>query len=441
MQAAKIKENNIPERWLYWTYRDPALLKTPLETTDGQSLRILNPGRLNEDNGPDFLDAELEIGGVRCRGDVEFHVTPEAWFRHGHHQDARYRNVLVHIVWEAPNDISEELAERFPHVILNRQLALPGAEWRERMVSLEHHTARQCREILPAIPLSQPLIARYAEARFDRKISRVREWLRYFSPEDCLYIIFAETLGYAKNKFPLRQLLWETPPSQVYNAISPMQRSPLSIWVYLVLRANLLPDIPGFIKQKHKPSLNLPVHWQKYFRERGVCPLLQKTDWHFSRLRPLNSPYLRLAALAQLLYHYQSPALFQQLLNTAMERPPAKIAAAQWKQALQIPFDTQIANSLGVLFQYKQLPRYTIGTLRLKQFFINGLLPLLTIWAQQRKSEGFRIYLSGLYETFPSAEDAGVLSRQLQQVGDAALAKMIRKSAYLQQGMLEIMSR
>ena len=71
---------------------------------------------------------------------------------------------------------------------------------------------------------------------------------------------------------------------------------------------------------------------------------------------------------------------------------------------------------------------------------VNSLLPLLCIWARQTGSFGFREYLSELYETFPSTEDAGVIRSQLNQIDNAGLAKAIRKSAFYQQGMLEYMA-
>ena len=117
LRGAKLA-GRIPEYWLYWTYLKPEWFKTPLHSTEGHTVSILHPGRRNEDNGPDFLEAVVEIDGLRCRGDVEFHICAEDWFRHGHQQDQRYRNVVLHILWDARGQIPENLSARFPHILL-----------------------------------------------------------------------------------------------------------------------------------------------------------------------------------------------------------------------------------------------------------------------------------------------------------------------------------
>lgn len=427
---------------MYWTYLNPGLLKTPLHTIDGRPVLVLHPGYRNMDNGPDFLRAILEIDGLRCQGDVEFHCTAEDWFRHGHHQDERYRNVILHILWEEGGQIPAELRARFPHLALRGQLSLPEARWRERMKLLEEETGQPSPAPAAGLPaLSPAYIADLAERRFQHKMDRYRSWCARFSPEDVCYIALAEALGYSKNKFPFRQLLWECPPSQVFKTIPPLQRSPLSIWVYLALRGNLL---NSQIFSREAPGSTSPseatLALYQHFQQRGFYPLLSLSDWNFSRIRPANSPCLRLGALAVWLYQYQSPGLFEKLLGVATERRPLRETTRGWQRCLQLPFDPAIAETVRQHLKIQQIPTTVIGSARLRQIFLNVLLPLFSVWAERSNNSGFRTYLGGLYESFPAAEAGGIIEVQSRLVSDPALRAQIRRSGFYQQGLYEYMA-
>ena len=68
-----------------WKYRlwNP----TSLETNDGKAVRIIDPGQLNTDAGPDFFNAKIEIDGYMWVGNVEIHYRASDWKRHHHDSD------------------------------------------------------------------------------------------------------------------------------------------------------------------------------------------------------------------------------------------------------------------------------------------------------------------------------------------------------------------
>ena len=43
-------------------------------TTRGLPLRVIDPGRLNTDAGPDFFNASVKVGDETWCGNVEMHV-------------------------------------------------------------------------------------------------------------------------------------------------------------------------------------------------------------------------------------------------------------------------------------------------------------------------------------------------------------------------------
>ena len=69
-----------------------------LRTTSGKPLKVLDPGRWNMQEGPDFKEARLEIdGGVRI-GDVEIHFRADDWWHHGHDQNRNFERVILHVL-------------------------------------------------------------------------------------------------------------------------------------------------------------------------------------------------------------------------------------------------------------------------------------------------------------------------------------------------------
>ena len=68
-----------------------------LYTADGQELEIIDVGLHNHNAGPDFFNAKMKIGGTLWVGNVEIHDRSSHWYQHGHDNDPRYDNVVLHV--------------------------------------------------------------------------------------------------------------------------------------------------------------------------------------------------------------------------------------------------------------------------------------------------------------------------------------------------------
>ncbi|RMF60501.1 MAG: DUF2851 family protein [Calditrichaeota bacterium] len=424
----------IPEYWLYWTYQE-GLFRHPLYTINGEAVTIISPGERNPSDGPDFLNALIEIRNTRIRGDVEFHLSPEDWYRHGHDEDPRYQSVILHIIWEQHHPIQPALLQRFPHICLKPQLNLPFSLWRQRMLAREQD--HQIPDAPPPGSLTPEVLSTLAEERFQRKVERFRRWTSFFSFEDTFYIALAEALGYRYNQAPFRQLLWECPSSTIERLFQGIHRSPLAIWVFLCYRAGLLPDHCSAKDSRQNDSLfqqasNLRIS----FQELGYLPLLSLQNWHFSRVRPSNHPVVRLAGLSEILYHYHGTPLFRHFLQSAKERRPLKEVLIRWGELLHLPVSPTLRKALKTIHRLSISTVYAVGETRIRQFIINAVLPLLWHWGHQSENWGFCTYLEDLYESFPSCEEPSLFS-----VSDPALSRRLKHSAYFQQGFLEWRAR
>ena len=65
-----------------------------LQTTNGESIEVIDVGQLNSDAGPDFFNAKIKIGDTLWAGNVEVHVRSSDWFRHHHEQNGHYQSII-----------------------------------------------------------------------------------------------------------------------------------------------------------------------------------------------------------------------------------------------------------------------------------------------------------------------------------------------------------
>ena len=95
-----------------------------LRTITGEYLLLLDRGKWNHDQGPDFVAARLRIGDTTWAGQVELHVHSSDWDVHRHALDPHYQNVILHVVWEHDRDVNDipvlEMKGRVRHILLDR---------------------------------------------------------------------------------------------------------------------------------------------------------------------------------------------------------------------------------------------------------------------------------------------------------------------------------
>jgi len=425
-------EIKIPETWLYWTYTNIQLLKPRLKTTCNRSLRILETGERNYYEGPDFLNALLEIDGIRMRGDVEFHLDPQDWYRHGHDEDTTYSRVILHAVWACTEGIPSSLENRFPHWVISEALRISIKQWIKTMQTIAQFSLPLYPMFCEQAHLNDRTLEQLSLRRFFRRVDRLQVLLENHSWNDVLYISLAESLGYSRNAVPMGKLLATWPPSRLKQLWNGRFPSETLYWLVWMKAAGLFSTARNhyFLIMKQYPAARAVL------QNLEILSHLSETAWHLSGIRPANHPALRLAALATLLYHHQNSSLFHELLHLAMERLPLSKFLSGVVGTLKVPFSEVFSSVLKVYLNHKRLPRYGVGVLRVYQFVVNQLLPLLYLWARRTGNDFFAEYLLELYLEFPSAEQPEVIYRLGQSV-IPTLLPVIRKRAALQQGLLE----
>ncbi len=85
---------------ILWNNGD--FLRDELETESGKKICVIHTGRWNSFEGPDFLEAIIEMDGRRLVGSVEIHFKADDWYAHRHESNPLYRDVILHVVLFKP---------------------------------------------------------------------------------------------------------------------------------------------------------------------------------------------------------------------------------------------------------------------------------------------------------------------------------------------------
>jgi len=69
------------------------------EAYSNSYIQVISSGNWNKNGpGPDFTEARLNIDGITWFGSVEIHYKASDWYKHKHHEDPAYSNVILHVV-------------------------------------------------------------------------------------------------------------------------------------------------------------------------------------------------------------------------------------------------------------------------------------------------------------------------------------------------------
>jgi len=177
---------------------------------DGRPLDVHFPGHPAAAGGPDFRDARLRIAGVEIAGDVELHLEPSGWRRHGHGGDSGYAGVVLHVALHREFFADRARSrDRAPaaELVLEPQLELSVAElaaWTEGGPPG------------PGVGPPGELLARLealGRARFDRRRAAFARAAQAAGFEEAVYRGLMTALGYRLNKAPFAELARLVPRS------------------------------------------------------------------------------------------------------------------------------------------------------------------------------------------------------------------------------------
>lgn len=367
----------LPESFLHFIWEKQLFVNQDLITTDGMPLQVVDTGTKNTNAGADFEAAQLRIGGQHWAGNIEIHVLPQEWYAHHHHTDPAYDNVILHVVWQ--EEAAVEIHRRDGSLI-------PTLTLRERVpkrVILQYESFLNAKERIPCQAYVGDTHATFfrmafrdsVEQRLGRKAGEILELLARNQNdwEETFYQLLSKGFGFKVNAEGFLALARSLP----LRIIQKHRNSLLQVEALLLGQA-------GFLEAEFTDTY--PQRLQREYRflaqKYNLTPL-SPTQWKQSRVRPGNTPVVRLLQLGALLRKHQ--LLFSYVLETDKPRALRALFSGSPADYWQTHRKPDVST---------ESPFPKMGKASCEVILINALAP--TLWAYGLRNQRPALMRAGL---------------------------------------------
>ena len=288
------------EEFLHAVWKN-SLYALPLKTIFGETVEVLSKGVLNRDAGPDFAMAKVRIGKTVWAGAVEVHVRSSHWYLHHHEVDPAYENVILHVVWEEDRPVYDKYGVHIPTVELKHQVR------RGAMINFDHLELSQKR--IPCsgrVQRSKPITRilwqeRMAVERLESRREQHLKWLNDMNGQwdGVFFRALARGMGFGINSEAMEVFS----KSLDFGRVRRLRDEKSLIALFLGSAGFLNVDNPD------RYTRELQKEWE-YRKKHFAMVDVIRAPWKFSKMRPGNTPVIRLVQFALLLTH-------QRVLNNA----------------------------------------------------------------------------------------------------------------------------
>jgi hypothetical protein len=361
------------------------------------------------------------------------HLEIADWFAHGHETEPSYNQTILHIVlWESLSvknaDVNKMVirkanGEEVPTVVIQHCL-LESVETLlkqfQRSDSRRRHKFLACQQQTATLPGAYILdrLKQIGTERLYARAKRFETWLNQGSSfPQVLYEAICEGLGYSSNQRPFVELARRLPLEHIEAHLP--NRTDENPAVSLKWIQAMLFGVAGLLPQPGVQTLvcTSDPETQDYVTElRSIWEMLrpcldvvpmQPEEWHFFRLRPVNFPTRRIAALSYLVLNYTlQPVLesYLRLFTLCSKRPDHQ------RQQIRLLEGTLAITAAGYwkgryLFGKPAFPEHDnrfLGQSRIRDIMISAVFPVFLLYALHTSQPELESQILTLYQIFPS---------------------------------------
>ncbi|HEY1038051.1 MAG TPA: DUF2851 family protein [Bacteroidia bacterium] len=399
------------EDFLHYVWKYGLFDQNNLKSACGKEIRILKCGDHNFDSGPDFFNAQVWIDGTLLAGNVEIHTNTSDWNKHLHQSDKTYNNVILHVVLNDDKEIKNERSELMPTLELKFRI-FPNVQRNYELLNTSKKSIA-CSGMLSDVPEHTTAIwlQRMAIERLEEKTAFVeqlylqnkKDWLETF------YQLLARNFGFKTNGDAF-YLLAKQLPLQI---IGKHRNDLFQLESLLFGQAGLLDD------QLEEPYAQKLQNEYTFLRKKYSLVPLQKENWKYLRMRPVNFPTIRIAQFAALLH--TSSYLFSRILENS--------SVAEIRQLFSAKASSFWDTHYSFTSPSKKMAK-EIGETATANILINTVAPLLFTYGRIKQDEKYTEKAIDLLNDLEPENNK--ITREYSQAG------LIPKNAAESQGMLNL---
>ena len=401
-----------------------------LTATEGERIGVLYPGMTNGDKGPDFRDAVIVNESQLMQGDVEVHTKSSDWYRHEHHCDAEYNNIILHVVmWhDCQSTTLLQSGKSVPVLCLAQALQYQAYLLPYRL---------PCFQILNYMDKQTlaKLLNAAGEERFKRKAMHFQTELKQEEAGQVLFRGMMRALGYARNTKPFEELADRVPLNSIESREGLVLKQAL-----LLGTAGLLPSqrlLENFAAEKQVQQLE--QIWRSADKK---LKTMNENDWNLSHIYPNNSPVRRIVALSYLLERYCEGSrpepvegrLLSRLLQLVKEAAPPK-GHHVLENGLAVAGDDYWRNHFDFDVRSKTKISALLGNSKAGEIAVNVVLPFVFTRGELANEPELMKKAMELYHSYPKLAENEITRHMAKQL---CLEQPSDFTACHQQGLIHI---
>ena len=291
------------EKLLHYVWKHKLLPLQQLETTDGRTVEVIDPGQHNQRNsGPDFFNSKLKIQDTLWVGNVEIHDKASDWHLHGHDHDSAYDNVVLHVVGTADKEVQTTKGEWVPQMVLQ----VPEHVKDNYEELLEEDAYPPCYRIIPQLPsiMVHSWMASLQTERLEQKTKAIekRAERKNGDYEAAFFTTLARNYGFGTNGDAFE--MWAQNLS--LGAVMHHRDNLFQIEAIFMGQAGLLDE--ETIPERYRKDADKDGYFAKlkseyeYLAHKFSMTPVDSKIWRFLRMRPQNFPHIRISQLANMYY-------------------------------------------------------------------------------------------------------------------------------------------
>jgi hypothetical protein len=376
------------ESFLHFIWELQYFAKKDLLTNQQEKIEILNPGTLNTDAGPDFLNAKIRIGEIEWIGNIEVHKQSSDWFLHHHQHNQAYGNVILHVVYKHDKEIYFSDGTLIPTIELQNRIAQDLILKYSKLVNSPETVP--CSSMLGSMSSLIKLSAKENALfkRLQRKSSEVKQLLvrNKNDWEETVYQLLAKNFGFKVNAETFLRLSKSLP----YKLLSKHRQDLFQLEALMFGQSGLLDknyrdEYPRSLLKEYE----FLSHKYAIYEDR-----LKEFEWKFLRTRPANFPSVRIAEFASVIHRNLS------LCSSVLQLENAKDlyswfnteTSAYWSR--HYIFDKEAESGPGIL-----------GKASIENIAINTIVPLLVCYSREKDDETYLTKAISILESLPAEEN------------------------------------
>jgi len=294
------------EEFLHFVWKFRLFDMIDMKTLEGEDLKIIETGEHNTHAGADFFNSKIKIGKTTWAGNIEIHLNSNDWNKHNHQHDKAYNNVILHVVYESEDDVSNDSKNSIP--VLELKGKIKRRIWDNYEELIENKDWIPCEKQIKSVDklTVNNWLERILIERLERRTADILQSLNQSKNnwEETFYRYLAKNFGYKINALPFEMLA-----KSLSNIVLAKNKNNLfQLEALLFGQAGMLEDSmeDDYYNQLKKEYQFLQ---QKY----NLIPI-DESLWKFLRLRPIGFPTIRIAQFARLIHN--SSHLFSKIIES-----------------------------------------------------------------------------------------------------------------------------